>query len=277
MTELVFLGTGGGRFMLVTQRKATAGFRLHTENFKIHVDPGSGALVRTLQQRLNPQDVNCIIVTHCHPDHSADTAPMVEAMCNGMTKKRGTLIVSHSLMKGDLEEGEGGPVIGNYHFGQTGKSIIGKAGNTIELEENGEKLSIELIRTKHNDPSGFGIKIKTGNKTIGYTSDTSYFDELPNLYKGCDVLIMNATRPAGARINWHLCVDDVIEMMKIAKPRMAILTHIGLKFVNEGVMNGVRQIEKETGIVTIAAEDGMKLNIDESLSKLKQTSLSKFK
>lgn len=274
MTELIFLGSGGGRFMLITQRKATAGFRLHTENFKIHVDPGTGALVRSLQQRLDPQKLNCVITTHAHPDHATDTAVLIEAMCKGMTRERGTLIVSESVMS---SKGDVGPVMGQFHFSKPKKAVIGKPGNAIELEENGEKIAVELIKTRHADPAAFGVKFKLGNKVIGYTSDTEYFEELPNFYKGCDVLIMNCTRPAGARINYHLCVDDVIALLKIAKPKLAVITHIGLKFAQEGILNGVEQIEKETGIATIAAEDGMKINVEDSLVKLKQTSLGKFK
>ena len=72
MTELIFLGTGGGRFAMITQRRATGGFRLNLDKFKIHVDPGPGAIVRSIQNKQNPQNLNCIIVTHAHPDHATD-------------------------------------------------------------------------------------------------------------------------------------------------------------------------------------------------------------
>lgn len=272
MTELVFLGSGGGRFMLSTQIRATAGFRVNSENFKIHIDPGAGALVRSIQRRQNPQKLNCIITTHAHPDHATDTAPLIEAMCRGATSARGTLIVAESVMDG---KSGAGPVMGQYHFSKPKKAIIAKNGETIEIIEGGEKLLIETIKCSHSDPSTFGIKIKIGSRTIGYTSDTEYFEGLPDLYKGCDVLIMNSTRPDAEKIKYHLCLDDAIEIAKIAKPKLAILNHIGMKFWRAGIIGQAKKMETETKIPTIAAEDGLRIGL-EALDKAKQSSLGKF-
>ena len=52
MTTLTFLGSGGGRFAMITQIKGTGGFRLDTENFHIHIDPGPGALIKSLKEKL---------------------------------------------------------------------------------------------------------------------------------------------------------------------------------------------------------------------------------
>ncbi|MBI5061217.1 MAG: MBL fold metallo-hydrolase [Candidatus Aenigmarchaeota archaeon] len=273
MTELVFLGSGGGRFMLTTQVMATGGFRINTENFKIHVDPGAGALVRSIQHRQNPQKLNCIIVTHAHPDHATDTAPLIEAMCKGMTRERGTLIISESVISGKAGVG---PVMGNYHYLKPKKSITAKAGEIIEIEENAEKLVIETVKCLHSDESTFGIKLKFSNMAIGYTSDTDYFGELQKLYAGCDILIMNATRPDGERIKHHLCIDDAVKILNTAKPKLAILSHIGMKFWRAGISGEVEKLENATGVKVIAAEDGMKIDIEETLNKISQSSLNKF-
>ncbi len=273
MTELVFLGSGGGRFMLTTQVRATGGFRINTENFKIHVDPGAGALVRSIQHRQNPQKLNCIIVTHAHPDHATDTAPLIEAMCRGMTKEKGALIVAGSIIN---SKGGVGPVMGNYHYSKPKKAITAKAGEVIELEENGEKLIVETLKCQHSDESAFGVKLKFSAMTIGYTSDTEYFNELPELYKGCDILIMNTTRPDGEKIRHHLCLDDAVKILKIAKPKLAILAHIGMKFWRAGIGGEVEKLERVTGVKTIAAEDGLKINVEETLNKIIQSSLNKF-
>ena len=48
--KITFLGTGGGRFSAISQRRMTGGFRIDNLNGKnYHVDPGPGALVRTYQ------------------------------------------------------------------------------------------------------------------------------------------------------------------------------------------------------------------------------------
>ena len=273
MTTLTFLGSGGGRFAMITQIKGTGGFRLDTENFHIHIDPGPGALIKSLKEKLNPQKLNCIIVTHAHTDHCTDTAPLIEAMCGGMLHERGTLIASKSITE---TAGDVGPVLSKYHYSKPKKFITPKYGDIIELEEAGEKLEIEIIKCNHADPTTFGMKMRFGNKKLGYTSDTEYFEELGELYKGCDILIINSTRPGAERIPGHLCTEDTIKVLKIAKPKLAILYHIGIKLINAGLQNEVQRIKQESGVDTIAAEDGLKVNVEDVLSKFTQTSLGKF-
>ena len=44
--KLTFLGSGGGRFATITQKRMTGGFRIDDiDGMNIHVDPGPGALV----------------------------------------------------------------------------------------------------------------------------------------------------------------------------------------------------------------------------------------
>jgi hypothetical protein len=49
MFEIVFLGTGGGRFSMITQKRRTGGLRVISEKMNVHVDPGPGALIYSLQ------------------------------------------------------------------------------------------------------------------------------------------------------------------------------------------------------------------------------------
>ena len=55
--KITFLGTGGGRFSAISQRRMTGGFRIDNLNGKnYHVDPGPGALVRTYQFGFDPRN-----------------------------------------------------------------------------------------------------------------------------------------------------------------------------------------------------------------------------
>ena len=60
--KLQFLGTGGGRFATISQKRMTGGFRIDDIGGKnIHVDPGPGALVRSHQFGLNPRNSESVI------------------------------------------------------------------------------------------------------------------------------------------------------------------------------------------------------------------------
>ena len=53
--ELVFLGSGGGRFATVTQKRRTGGIRILGDKVNVHLDPGPGGLIYSLEAGLDPQ------------------------------------------------------------------------------------------------------------------------------------------------------------------------------------------------------------------------------
>lgn len=60
--KITFLGTGGGRFSAISQRRMTGGFRIDNLNGKnYHVDPGPGALVRTYQFGFDPRNLDGVL------------------------------------------------------------------------------------------------------------------------------------------------------------------------------------------------------------------------
>jgi phosphoribosyl 1,2-cyclic phosphodiesterase len=93
---LVFLGTGGGRFATITQKRRTGGIRFLSDTLNMHVDPGPGALIYSLSRNLDPQKVGAILVSHSHPDHCTDAEVLIEAMTRGMTKKRGVVAAART-------------------------------------------------------------------------------------------------------------------------------------------------------------------------------------
>lgn len=104
MIKLTFLGTGGGRFATLFQTRATGGIYLEDfsseKPFRVHIDPGPGALVRAGENGIDPTRTDAIIVSHCHPDHYVDAEILTEAMTMGGRRKRGSLLGSKSTLEG---------------------------------------------------------------------------------------------------------------------------------------------------------------------------------
>lgn len=257
MVELVLLGSGGGRFQMVGQYFKTGGFRIHA-GVKVHVDPGPGALLLTHQYGLNPLDLGGIIVTHCHPDHYTDTEVLIEAMTKHSTKKRGVLICSRSVIEG---VGDYGPAVSRYHQRKPEKVIIMEPGDKFQLED----LEIESVVAKHSDPTTFGIIFHTDSGTIGYTSDTQYFEEMTKYYEGMRILIANVTRPLSMRIPWHLCSEDLIKILAAAKPELAVMIHMGMLFLEHEPAREATRIKTATGVETIPGQAGLRINMGEEI------------
>jgi len=271
VVELVFLGCGGGRYQTVDQNFKTGGFRLHAEA-KIHVDPGPGALLLSHQHDLDPLALDCIVATHCHPDHYCDVEVLIEAMSQHMTRKRGVLIGSESVLKG---AGKFGPAISRFHQRKPEKVVCLRAGESYKLGN----LKLEATPTQHGDPTAFGLKVHSQEGIIGYTNDTQYFDELAKHFKGSRVLIANVTRPLAMRIPWHLCSDDFIALLKQVKPELAVMVHMGMLFLKHPPEKEATRIKAATGVKTAVGYAGLRVNLDKEIKlkrPTKQPSLEAF-
>ncbi len=246
---MVFLGTGGGRFVITKQLRATGGMILELDGQVIHLDPGPGALVRAKEQNVDLSRVTAVAVSHCHPDHYADAELVIEAMTSGATKKGGALIGSiHSIRGGDDYRAAVSP----YHLRALAEHHAMGPGETVSIG----KVQVTATPTVHGDPKGVGFVFR-GSSTIGYASDGSYYDGQEKPFAGCDYLVMNVLRPQGNTWPKHMNTDQAARLVALAKPRTAIITHFGILMLKAGPEREAAFIEGKTGIKTIAARDGM--------------------
>lgn len=256
--EIIFLGTGGGRWVTIAQKINTGGFRIHTSK-NMHIDPGPGALVALQKANISPLSTDAMLISHCHPDHYTDAEVLIEAMTHGMTKQKGVLACSESVLIG---KDNLGPAISRYHRSKIRKLEILKPGEEFNIYG----IKVEALPTRHSDPTTVGLKFHTECGILTYTSDTEYFEGISKHYSGSRIVILNAIRPKSDRIPWHLCVDDAIKIIREVKPELAILNHFGMKML--GIANAeARRAEKETGIRTISAKDGARVAISEERIK----------
>ncbi|KZX13529.1 MBL fold metallo-hydrolase [Methanobrevibacter filiformis] len=268
--KIKFLGTGGGRFTTISQQRMTGGFRIDDINGQnYHFDPGPGALVRTYQFGLNPIDIDGIFVSHSHTDHYNDCEIMIEAMTKGMTKEKGIIIGSGSVFEGFQQWG---PCISKYHQSKS-KNIILSANKTQKIGN----MNIKGTKTLHGDPTGVGFQLEHENIKISYISDTLYFDDLWKYHESADILIGNIIRPKDEHIRGHMTGNNFIQVINQVKPQIAIMTHFSLKRKDENPEIEANRIKKETGTNTIAAFDGMELEINKKSPKDSKVTILKDK
>ena len=253
--KITFLGSGGGRFSAISQRRMTGGFRIDNLNGKnYHIDPGPGALIRTYQFGFDPRNLSGIFVSHAHTDHYNDAEILVEAMTRGMTKDVGTIFGSESVLNG---YDKWGPCISSYHQSKSDTYVLKP---DVVHEVNG--IKVKGTETRHGDPVGAGFQIDYNGFKLSYTSDTGYFDELPEFHEGADILIASVLRPGNRPINGHMCSKNFIDLINKVKPKVAIMTHLGLKMISTNPVTEAKKISKKTGVKTIAAFDGLSFNVN---------------
>jgi phosphoribosyl 1,2-cyclic phosphodiesterase len=255
-------------FATITQRRMTGGLRIDKIDGKnIHIDPGPGALVRTYQFGLTPLKLDAVMVSHSHTDHYTDAEVLIEAMTKGMTRKKGTVVGSKSVIEGYKQWG---PCISKYHLSKPDISILG-VNETTKLG----KIKIKGTKTIHGDPTAVGFNLNVKNFSISYTADTEYFEDLHKYHSGADVLIASVIRPRNEKIRGHMSTHDFAKLVDEVSPRLAIMTHLGMKMVVNDAKKEADSVKEQTGVNTFAAYDGMKINLDQFMPK--QETLDSFR
>ena len=250
--EVIFLGTGGGRINLIKQFRSTGGQWIMSNDLNILVDPGPGSLLQAKKYGLDPLKLDAIIVTHYHVDHCSDSDVMIEAMTNYALNKKGIFIGSEYTIEGD-KNGDTG--VTKYHLSKVEKVVVAKYG----AKEKFEKFGIEFLELRHDEPTAFGFKLYIDGKVLGLICDTEYFEELGELYKDCDLLLVSCLKPKKDNIPDHLKTDDVIRILQKAKPKKTVIYHLGMKMLKAGPEKEAEKIEQKSNVKCEAATDGMRV------------------
>ena len=253
MNSIKFLGTAGARFVVMKQLRASGGIWFNLDNTNILIDPGPGSLIRCLSSKpkLNPMDLDGIILTHRHIDHSNDINIMIEAMTNGGFKKKGIIFVPTDALDED-------PVIFKYVRRHVDK-----------IEKIKEKKRYKIGNISFSTPikhihgvESYGLNIYGKDISISLITDTKYFENLESFYKG-DILIINVVLSKGSQLIQHLSLEDVEKIISINKPKLSILTHFGMTILKAKPWEVAERLTKNLGVKVIAARDGIRIDLDQ--------------
>ena len=253
MDFIKFLGTAGARFVMIKQLRSSAGVWVSLDGTNLLIDPGPGTLIRCLSSKpkLDPKDLDAIILTHRHIDHSNDINLMIEAMTDGGFKKKGKVFAPRDALEGE-------PVIFSYAREEVEE--------VIELHEKGE-YRVNTLRfdtpVKHlHGVETYGINLYGRGITISFITDTKYFDGLEEFYKG-DILIMNVVRLEPREDIMHLSVKDAERIISRNRPKLSVLTHFGMTLLRAKPWKVAEEISKKYNLKVLSANDGMVIGIDE--------------
>ena len=264
--ELLILGSGGGRYHIRTQHRATGGILYKFNGIQAHIDPGPGAIVRLNQYNEDPTKTELIIVTHVHIDHFNDVSAIIESSRDYFYDKdrnfikKGTLITTRDVLR----------YVSDYHINMLENVVDFNVVDTYDYK------GIELVkmRVEHTPKvEGFGIKFNLKDYSLAFTSDTKVFDGFSQQFSGVNILVLNLLRPDSVTCKRHVCTDEVIPYLNKIEPQLdgLIITHFGSfmdgpRSTKNFVPSQVKKLKEKTNIKNIiAAEDGLKIKIDKLL------------
>ncbi|MGC9490826.1 MAG: MBL fold metallo-hydrolase [Thermovirgaceae bacterium] len=254
-TSLIFLGTGGSRFTIMHQLRASGGLWFNWKGFPVAIDPGPGSLVRMRQHNppLDPETLEAILVTHKHLDHTTDLNVLTETMTSGGSKKRGTVLLPSDTL------GESEPVLYKYLQEKVRRLGTWKKESRNKL---GGSRSVRAVPLIHHGVECYGLVFtEEGIPLWGLVSDTRYDREWVESFSGCKLLVVNMTLARGRDNLDHLAPEHVAAVVERLTPELTILTHFGRGVLKQGPELIAENIGKGRSRV-VAAQDGMLVDIE---------------
>jgi len=264
-SKIIFLGTGGDAFVAGKQILNSGGIIIQWEGHQLHLDPGPGALLRAREEKVNLRENIAVLVSTNSLLHANDVNAVIHAMTYGGLDVKGVLVGAHSFINPEKTN--------QLSLLASHKKFVEKI---LPLKE-GQKIAIENLEIVGLNTSNknIGFKIYTPHFVLAYSSITAYRKELAEQYTNADILILHVPLPSGAK--GMLNTDDAIKIIKHAKPQLAIITGFGKRMLEADPVDEARTIQKESGVQTIAAREGLSINPLSYAAVLKQKTLNLYK
>ena len=245
--RVVILGSGTGIPDPKTPR-GYAGVCVKAGKEHVVLDAGAGTLKQLAKLGVSYLDLDRLFLTHFHPDHCLDLVSILFAMRMPWWPRKKPFTV----------------------YGPPGLSTLYRRLNTafqgwiepktyrLTLKEIGPttlKLpgcTVHTRRMNHADGKALGYRIESGGRALAYSGDTDVCEDIVELGRGTDVLILECSMPDGRKVAGHLTPSECGRIAREARCRHLVLTHfyplVNLAHARRGVRRAF------TGRLTLASD-----------------------
>ncbi|WP_108063610.1 MBL fold metallo-hydrolase [Poseidonibacter lekithochrous] len=234
------LGSGGPE---LNDNRASSAYIIWVDNkSKILVDFGGGAALRFEEVKAKIEDLDIILLTHLHIDHTADLPALLKASFFSNRFKdieiygpdKGLFVPDTKTFINRLFENKKGAweymgdfLDGNAQFKlQTTVIPFSKEIKTIYDKNN---IKIKAISVNHGPIPATAYKVSIDGKSITFSGDMSgKYSTLEKLAVNSNILIAHNAVPKGAQgvaKNLHMTPDIIGYIAKEAKVKNLVLSH----------------------------------------------------
>lgn len=216
--RVTVMGSGTG---VPSLTRSYPGILVVAEGEIMLLDTGPCTLARLLRKGVTYADIDKVFYTHLHPDHSADLTSILFAMRNAEPKRLKPLHVF------------GPPGLKEFYQGLNrlyGGVLAPKSYelNLTELWDDETAFGGWKVRTgqmAHMVPTvGYRLEFSCG-KTLVYSGDTDYCENIVRLAGGVDVLILECSFPDDLRVEGHLSPSLCARIARESGCKTLVLSH----------------------------------------------------
>jgi ribonuclease BN (tRNA processing enzyme) len=243
---VTFLGTGdafanGGRFQ--------SGYYLDSPDCRLLLEAGPTILCALKRMAIDPSELDLVCISHLHGDHFAGLPFLFLEYLYERPLRKPIVIAGPPR----LEERALRLFRTMYPFTGADLARLQRQLKFVVLEAGVKKMlrnvRLEAIRTPHmrREPS-FALKLVLDGKTIVFSGDSGWTDELIPFTAGADLFMCECTYFESAHLTFHMNYPKLMAQRDAFDVKRMILTHVG------------REVLQHAGELSIeAATDGMKL------------------
>jgi ribonuclease BN (tRNA processing enzyme) len=298
--SVMVLGSGGP--VATAKGRASAGYLIFTDGKpRILMDAGGGTFQRLAKSGVNIKDLDLVLLSHLHIDHTADLSSIIKTIYfhnvgAGVTRdapiriwgpvangapfpetdisqypSTSEFIDGHYAMPGGVERYLNiftkAIQAGTFHYTTTdlGSDWQGGAEEKVLMEQG---LKITAIPVKHGPVPAVAYRIDYKGESIVYSGDTnSESDNMIQLAKDADLLIYDTaimdTHPNPVMLQLHTTPSRMGQVATAAMAKKLVLSHITPN--TDPNLDTVKELIRAQGYSgdIIAARDLRVFNLDD--------------
>ena len=239
--QLQVLGSGGPE---LTDKRASSGYLVWQDGkARLLVDMGPGSMLRYEQSGARIEDLDVILLTHLHVDHSADLPALIKgSYFSDRTRDLPLYGPSGNDLMPDMDsfvqalfaEPHGafhylaGYLTGDEAF-RLLPHVVSAEGRAVRPVMEGEGFRVSAVPVHHGPIPALAWRIEIGGKVLAFSGDMNGdYHTLPALAAGADLLVAHHAIPegaTGAARNLHMPPSVIGEIAAEAKVRKLVLSH----------------------------------------------------
>lgn len=228
--ELTVLGCAGG---VGRAGEACSGYLVREGGTQVLLDCGSG-VVANLQRVCPLEDVDHVVISHWHADHSSDAGVLVHGRIIGRLLGRTDreLAFYAPPCEPDLAR------VGDPAQGCRSQAVV--PGDVLHVGD----LKLEFCQTRHPVPChAVRVTSDASGEVLVYTADGALTDELALFCRGAHTLVCECSLYAGTDGTGpgHMNADDVAQLALQARPLRMVLTHLPCYGERDELLGPVRR------------------------------------
>ncbi len=215
--RLTILGSGT---CVPYHRRGSSSYALELSKSTILLDCGNGATWKLGKAGISYLDIDHILITHFHPDHTSDLIPFLFATRYSFRSTREKPL--HLWGPPGLE--------GFFSALKEAYSdwIVPKDLSLVDIYHDRIHLGDFVLRSAytHHTENSLAYRIESEGKSLVYTGDTDYSESLVELAENADVLLIECSMPDDLKIEGHLTPAGVARIANESGAKKIILTHL---------------------------------------------------